>query len=145
MCYLLSPEVGNIPDRTVTLGTNTAFNCSAVGPSYILYRWNRTEIGANGALVEIGFYNVSRVSGEDTPTLIISNVGMRDEGSYTCFASINGSSVGDGTAALDTRGESTRGWQYRKCCDKYCTVSYQHMQVITLFTVELSPSRPHLP
>ena len=90
----------------MTLGTNTAFSCSAAGPGDILYHWNRTEIGANGALVEIGFYNVSRVSGEDTPTLMISNVGVRDEGSYTCFVSINGSSVGDITAVLDTRGES---------------------------------------
>jgi len=107
---VLSPEISNIPDRTVTLGSNTTFSCSAVGPGDILYHWNRTEIGTNGAMVDIGFYNISRVSGEDTPTLTISNVGVRDEGSYTCFVSINGTSVGDSTAALDTRGENTRNY-----------------------------------
>jgi len=55
--------------------------------------------------VDIGFNNISRVSGENTPTLTISKVGVRDEGSYTCFVSINGMSVGDSNAALDTRGE----------------------------------------
>ena len=92
----------------MTLGTNTTFSCSAVGPGDILYHWNRTNVGTNGALVDIGFYNISRVSGEDTPTLTISNVGVRDEGSYTCFASINGTSVGHSTAALDTQGENWR-------------------------------------
>ena len=105
MAVLSFPEIGTILDRTMTLATSTTFNCSAVGPGDILYRWNRTESGANGVLVEIGFYNVSRVSGEDTPTLMISNVGVRDEGSYTCFVSANGSSVGDITAVLDTRGD----------------------------------------
>ena len=75
-----------------------------------MYHWNRTNVGTNGALVDIGFYNISRVSGKDTPTLMISNVGVRDEGSYTCFVSINGTSVGDSTAALDTQGENTRNY-----------------------------------
>ena len=73
-----------------------------------MYHWNRTNFGTNGALVDIGFYNISHVNGEDKPTLMISNVGVRDEGSYTCFVSIIGTSVGDRNAALDTRGENWR-------------------------------------
>ena len=98
-------EISDIPDRTVILGTNATFTCNAVGPGDIFYHWNRTVFDANGALMEIGFYNESRVSGEDTSTLMIIDVGVRDEGHYTCFISINGTTRGDSTAILDTQGE----------------------------------------
>ena len=55
--------------------------------------------------MEIGFFNESRVSGENTSTLAIIDVGVWDEGSYTCFVSINGTNTGDRTANLSTQGE----------------------------------------
>ena len=98
-------EISYIPDRTVMLATNVTFACNAVGPGDIFYHWNRTVFDANGALMEIGFYNESRVSGEDTSTLMIIDVGVKDEGRYTCFISINGTTRGDSTAILSTQGE----------------------------------------
>ena len=70
-----------------------------------MYRWNRTVLDTNGVLVEIGFFNESRVSGENTSTLIVIDVGVRDEGSYTCFVSVNGTNAGGRTANLSTQGE----------------------------------------
>ena len=70
-----------------------------------MYRWNRTVFDRNGALVEVGFFDESRVSGENTSTLTVIDVGVRDEGSYTCFVSINGTNAGDRTANLSTQGE----------------------------------------
>ena len=101
----LSLEISDIPDSTVTLGTNTTFTCNATGPGDINYRWNRTVFDRSGVLVEIGFFNESRVSGENTFTLTVIDVGVRDEGSYTCFVSINGTSTGGSTAILSTQGE----------------------------------------
>ena len=101
----LSLEISDIPDSTVTLGTNATFTCSATGPGDIIYRWNRTVFDRNGALVEIGFFNESRVSGENMSTLTVIDTGVRDEGSYTCFVSINGTNAGDRTANLSTQGE----------------------------------------
>ena len=101
----LSLEISDIPDRIVTLGTNATFTCNATGPGNIMYRWNRTVFDTNGALVEIGFFNESRVSGENTSTLIVIDMGVRDEGSYTCFVSINGTNTGGRTANLSTQGE----------------------------------------
>ena len=98
-------EISDIPDRTVILGTNATFTCNAVGPGDISYHWNRTVFDVNGALMEIGFYNESRVSGEDTSTLMIVDVGVRDEGHYTCFINVNGTTRGDSTAILSTQGE----------------------------------------
>lgn len=98
-------EISDIPDRTVILGSNVTFTCNAVGPGDIFYHWNRTVFDTSGALIEIGFYNESRVSGEDTSTLMIIDVGVKDEGRYTCFVSINGTTRGDSTAILSTQGE----------------------------------------
>ena len=70
-----------------------------------MYHWNRTVLDTNGALVEVGFFNVSRVSGENMSTLTVIDVGVRDEGSYTCFVSINRTIAGDRTANLSTQGE----------------------------------------
>ena len=98
-------EINDIPDRTVILGSNVTFTCNAVGPGDIFYHWNRTVFDASGVLIETGFYNESRVSGEDTSTLIIIDVGVRDEGRYTCFVSINGTTRGDSTATLSTQGK----------------------------------------
>ena len=98
-------EISDIPDRTVTLGTNTTFTCSATGPGDIFYRWNRTVLNASGVLTEIGFYNESRVRGQHTSTLIVINVGVRDRGHYTCFVSFNSTNTRDRTAILSTHGE----------------------------------------
>ena len=105
-CSLLPSEISDIPDRTVTLGRNTTFTCSATGPGDIFYRWNRTVFDRNGVLLEIGFYNESRVTGEDISTLTVVDVGVMDEGHYTCFVSINGTNAGGKTAILSTRGEN---------------------------------------
>ena len=70
-----------------------------------MYHWNKTVFDRNGVLVEIGFFNESRVSGENTSTLAIIDVGVRDEGSYTCFVSINGANPGRSTAILSTQGK----------------------------------------
>ena len=70
-----------------------------------MYRWNGTVFDTNGVLVEIGFFDESRVSGENTSTLTVIDVGVRDEGSYTCFVSINGTNTGGRTANLSTQGE----------------------------------------
>ena len=101
----LSIAISDIADRTVTRGTNATFTCSATGPGDIMYHWNRTVFDRNGVLVEIGFVNESRISGENTSTLTVIDVGVRDEGSYTCFVSINGTSAGYRTANLSTQGE----------------------------------------
>ena len=98
-------EISAIPDRTVTLGTNATFSCSAIGPGDIFYHWNRTILDANGVLMEIGFYNESRVSGQDTSTLMIIDVGVRDRGHYTCFVSFNRTDTRNRTAILSTHGE----------------------------------------
>ena len=74
--------IDNIPDQTVTTGLTVTFNCSAEGSPAISYRWRRTELGS---LVERGFEDVDRVSGETTAALTILNVGVYDEGEYTCF------------------------------------------------------------
>ena len=103
-CSLFPSEISDIPDRTVTLGRNTTFTCSATGPGDIFYRWNRTVFDRNGVLLEIGFYNESRVTGEDISTLTVVDVGVMDEGRYTCFVSINGTNAGGKTAILSTRG-----------------------------------------
>ena len=70
-----------------------------------MYRWNRTVLDTNGVLVEVGFFNKSHISGENTSTLTVIDVGVRDEGSYTCFVSINGTTAGDRTTNLSTQGE----------------------------------------
>ena len=70
-----------------------------------MYHWNRTVFDRNGALVEIGFYDESRVSGENMSTLTVIDVGVRDEGRYTCFVSINRTNTGGSTAILSTQGE----------------------------------------
>lgn len=106
VCYLLPSEISDIPDRTVTLGRNTTFSCSATGPGDIFYRWNRTVFDRNGVLLEIGFYNDSRVTVEDISTLTVVDVGVMDEGRFTCFVSINGTYAGESTAILSTRGEN---------------------------------------
>jgi len=104
----LPSEISDIPDRTVTLGRNTTFTCSATGPGDIFYRWNRTVFDRNGVLLEIGFYNDSRVTVEDSSTLTVVDVGVSDEGHYTCFVSFNGTDAGESTAILSTRGGNER-------------------------------------
>lgn len=98
-------EISDIPDRMVTLGTNTTFTCSATGPGDISYRWNRTVLNASGELIEIGFYNEFRVHGQHTSTLMVIDVGVRDRGQYTCFVSFNSTNTRDSTAILSTHGE----------------------------------------
>lgn len=114
-------EISNIPDRTVTLGTNTTFTCSATGPGDIFYRWNRTVLNASGVLTEIGFYNESRVRGQHTSTLMVINVGVRDRGHYTCFVSFNSTNTRDRTAILSTHGE----W------NMFCMYTAGHVCAIT--------------
>ena len=96
--------IDDIPDQTVTTGLNVTFNCSAEGSTAISYRWRRTELGS---LVERGFDDVipNRVLGETTATLTILNVGVLDEGEYTCFVNVSGTLVGTRTASLTTQGE----------------------------------------
>ena len=94
--------IDDIPDQTVTTGLSVTFNCSAEGSSAISYQWRRTELGS---LVERGFNDVDRVSGETTSSLTILNVGVLDEGEYTCFVSVSGTLVGTRTANLTTQGE----------------------------------------
>ena len=94
--------IDNIPDQTVTTGLNVTFNCSAEGSPAISYRWRRTELGS---LVERPFEDVDRVSGVTTPTLTILNVGVDDEGEYTCFVSVSDTLVGTRTANLTIQGE----------------------------------------
>ena len=101
---LLHSVIDDIPDQLVTTGLNVTFNCNAEGSDDISYRWNRTE---PGSLVERNFSSVfpSRVLGEATATLTILNVGVRDQGEYTCFVSVSGTLVGTRTASLTTQGE----------------------------------------
>ena len=100
--YPLSSVIDDIPDQTVTTGLTVTFNCSAEGSPAITYRWRRTE---RGSLVERPFEDVGRVSGKTTATLTILNVGVDDEGEYTCFVSVSGTVVGTRTASLTTQGE----------------------------------------
>ena len=100
--YSLPSVIDDIPDQTVTTGLSVTFNCSADGSPAISYRWNRTE---RGSMVERGFVDVDCVSGENTSSLTIYNVGVMDEGEYTCFVSVSGSLVGTRTASLTTQGE----------------------------------------
>ena len=96
--------IDDIPDQTVTTGLSVTFNCSAEGSPAISYRWRRTELGS---LVERPFDDVipNRVSGETTSALTILNVGVLDEGEYTCFVRVSGTLVGTRTASLTTQGE----------------------------------------
>ena len=100
--YSLPSVIDDIPDQTVTTGLSVTFNCSAEGSTAITYQWRRTE---RGSLVERGFEDVDRVSGMTTPTLTILNVGVLDEGEYTCFVSVSDNRVGTRTANLTTQGE----------------------------------------
>ena len=102
--YPLPSVIDNIPDQTVTTGLSVTFNCSAEGSPAISYRWRRTELGS---LVERPFDDVipNRVSGETTSALTILNVGVLDEGEYTCFVRVSGTLVGTRTASLTTQGE----------------------------------------
>ena len=100
--YPLPSVIDNIPDQMVTTGLSVTFNCSAEGSPAITYRWRRTE---RGSLVERGFEDVDRVSGETTATLTILNVGVDDEGEYTCFVSVSDTVVGTRTASLTTQRE----------------------------------------
>ena len=100
--YPLSSVIDNIQDQTVTTGLNVTFNCSAEGSPAISYQWRRTELGS---LLERGFEDVDRVLGQTTATLTILNVGVDDEGEYTCFVSVSGTLVGTRTANLTTQGE----------------------------------------
>ena len=50
----------------------------------------------------------SRVTVEDSSTLTIVDVGVSDEGHYTCFVSFNGTDAGESTAILSTRGGNER-------------------------------------
>ena len=105
VCGIVFPSViDDTPDQLVTTGLNVTFNCIAEGSDDISYRWNRTE---PGSLVERPFNTVftSRVFGEATPTLTILNVGVEDQGEYTCFVSVSDTLVGTRTACLTTRGE----------------------------------------
>ena len=58
-------------------------------------------------MVERGFDDAvpGRVFGESTATLTILNVGVEDEGEYTCFVNVNDTHVGTRTASLTTQGE----------------------------------------
>ena len=94
--------IDDIPDQTVTTGLSVTFNCSADGSPAITYRWRRTEFGS---LVERPFEDVDRVSEVTTSSLTILNVGVLDEGEYTCFVSVSGTRVGTRTANLTTQGE----------------------------------------
>ena len=94
--------IDDIPDQTVTTGLSVTFNCSAEGSSAISYQWRRTELGS---LVERPFEDVDRVSEVTTSTLTIFNVGVLDQGEYTCFVSVSGTPVGTRTASLTTQGE----------------------------------------
>ena len=94
--------IDDIPDQTVTTGLSVTFSCSAEGSPAISYQWRRTELGS---LVERPFEDVDRVSEETTPTLTILNVGVMDQGEYTCFVSVSGTLVGTRTANLATQGE----------------------------------------
>ena len=96
--------IDDIPDQTVTIGLNITFNCSAEGSDAISYRWNRIF---SGSMVERGFDDTvpGRVFGETTATLTILNVGVEDEGEYTCFVNVSGTRVGTRTASLTTQGE----------------------------------------
>ena len=114
---LLHSVIDDIPDQTVTIGLNVTFNCNAEGSDDISYRWNRTE---PGSLVERNFSSVfpSRVLGEATATLTILNVGVRDQGEYTCFVSVSGTLVGTRTASLTTRGECQCGLDLHTSCSR---------------------------
>ena len=101
-CIFFHSVIDDIPDQTVTTGLSVTFNCSAEGSPAISYRWRRTELGS---LVERPFEDVDRVSGETTSALTIFNVGVLDEGEYTCFVSVSGTLVGTRTANLTTQGE----------------------------------------
>ena len=104
---LLPSVIDDIPDQLVTTGLNVTFNCSAEGSDAISYRWNRTfpetmaERGFDDSMPDVP----GRVFGETTATLTIYNVGVEDEGEYTCFVSVSDTRVGTRTASLTTRGE----------------------------------------
>ena len=108
VCSILLPSViDDIPDQMVTTGFNVTFNCNAEGSDDISYRWNRTfpetmaERGFDDSMPDVP----GRVFGETTATLTIRNVGVEDEGEYTCFVSVSGTRVGTRTANLTTQGE----------------------------------------
>ena len=96
--------IDDIPDQTVTTGFNVTFSCNAEGSDDISYQWTRSVYGS---LVNRNFSTVvpGRLSGETTPTLTILNVGVLDEGEYTCFVNASGTRVGTRTANLTTQGE----------------------------------------
>ena len=110
--YPLSSVIDNIQDQTVTTGLNVTFNCSAEGSPAISYQWRRTELGS---LLERGFEDVDRVLGQTTATLTILNVGVDDEGEYTCFVNVSGTLVGTRTASLTTQGE----YQWNDNCSAF--------------------------
>ena len=83
-------------------------------PPNIEYAWHQTindtfiVAGSLPLSTEGRFIYPDRVSGENTPVLTITNVGVEDEGSYACNVTVDGDLVDTTTAVLTTVGE----WYY---------------------------------
>ena len=87
----------NPPSQTVGYGVNASFNCMAFGSPDLAYSWE--TLGA----VFVGD-DSPRLISTDTPTLVITNVGPNDDGTYRCTLSVSGMEIGSREAKLITKG-----------------------------------------
>ena len=86
----------NPPSQTVGYGVNASFNCMASGSSDLAYSWETDVLFVGN--------DSRRLIGTDTPTLVITNVGPDDDGTYRCTVSVSGMEIGSREAELVTEG-----------------------------------------
>jgi hypothetical protein len=89
-----APSITNQPgNRTVVggLGLDTSFTVEAIGLPAVAFQWKK-----NG----VELTNDSKFSGATSPTLIVTNVVLADDGGYSCVVSNDVSSVESITATL---------------------------------------------
>ena len=95
MCFtVMTPQQINIVPMfaNVYLAQTATFSCVATGYS-ISYEWK----------VKSGYF-LNKVTGINSNTLIIPNVGLSDDNAYSCVASNEGGSVSSNTARLTVIG-----------------------------------------
>ncbi len=82
----MSPVIDNISnDQTYSRGDNATLICSALGGPNLFFRWQA---------------NSSYLDGENSSTLLLSNVDASDGGEYTCVVFGSGSNVSESVSVL---------------------------------------------
>lgn len=105
MCFLdYILAAVSVEDVLVTLGRTVSLFCNVSGHPNLEYDWTRV---IEGVVPQVPFLEplASRVSGENTRTLQITNVGSRDAQTYRCRVSLLGELIASGDGNLTTQGK----------------------------------------